>query len=145
MNYNAIPTIFPSLEGCSKDLPLDHTYCRPKLVNLEDEEVPLKKTRVLADILLNPGHESAVPTQSKSENLIMHELEPLNLSDEQDVNIIEVDNNTRSLQILSPSISTQTSTKLSFNTPRKRKYRENIRTLESENKGLKENVEKLEN
>ncbi|KAJ8974567.1 hypothetical protein NQ317_018080 [Molorchus minor] len=43
LNYNAIPTIFPSLEGCSKDLPLDHTYCRPKLVNLEDEEVPPKK------------------------------------------------------------------------------------------------------
>ncbi|KAJ8946877.1 hypothetical protein NQ317_002824, partial [Molorchus minor] len=80
LNYNAIPTIFSSLEGCSKDLPLDHTYCRPKLVNLEDEEVPPKKTRVLADILLNPGHESAVPTESKSENLIMHELEPLNLS-----------------------------------------------------------------
>ncbi|KAJ8974568.1 hypothetical protein NQ317_018081 [Molorchus minor] len=56
----------------------------------------------------------------------MHELEPLNLSDEQDVNIIEEDDNTRSPQILSPSTSTQTSTKLSFNTPRKRKYRENI-------------------
>ncbi|KAJ8983585.1 hypothetical protein NQ317_019438 [Molorchus minor] len=118
------------MEGCLKDLPLDHTYCRPKLVNLEDEEVPPKKTRVLADILLNPGHESAVPTQSKNE---------------QDVNIIEEDDNTRSPQILSPSISTQTSTKLSFNTPRKRKYRENIRTLESENKGLTENVEKFEN
>ncbi|KAJ8971941.1 hypothetical protein NQ317_013838 [Molorchus minor] len=117
------PPFFPSLEGCLKDLPLDHTYCRPKLVNLEDEEVPPKKTRVLADILLNPGHESAVPTQSKSKNLIMHEMEPLNLSDEQDVNIIEEDDNTRSPQILSPSTSTQTSTKLSFNTPRKRKYR----------------------
>ncbi|KAJ8969964.1 hypothetical protein NQ317_008527 [Molorchus minor] len=93
------PPFFHHWRDVKKDLPLDHTYCRPKLVNL-DEEVPLKKTRVLADILLNPGHESAVPNESQSENLIMHELEPLNLSDEQDVNIIEVDNNTRSLQII---------------------------------------------
>ncbi|KAJ8973927.1 hypothetical protein NQ317_001133 [Molorchus minor] len=41
LKHNAIPTIFPSLEGCSKGLPSDHNkYCLPKPVNLVDEEVP---------------------------------------------------------------------------------------------------------
>lgn len=56
--------------------------------------------------------------------------------DEEYVNV-EIDNNTMSPQILSPSASTQTSSRLSFNTPRKTKYRKSMRLLEAENKNLK--------
>lgn len=48
---NAIPTLFPSLEGCSRDLGGDHTYSSPALLPL--------KINVIQDIQLVPPEPQA--------------------------------------------------------------------------------------
>lgn len=57
--------------------------------------------------------------------------------------LLETDLSSPSPELRSPSCSTQTSISLSFNSPRKRKFRESIKDLTSENKKLKKEVEHL--
>ncbi|KAJ8973150.1 hypothetical protein NQ317_017923 [Molorchus minor] len=76
----------------------------------------------------NGWHESAVPTQTKRTGL----------------NIIEEDDNTSRPKYYHHQHLPKPQPNCLL-IPKERKYRENIRTLQSENKGLTENVEKLEN
>lgn len=54
------------------------------------------------------------------------------------------DTETTNPPLLSPTTSTQTSTTLSFNSPRKRKYRDHIKNLTKENKSLRAKCQKLQ-
>ncbi|XP_074041587.1 uncharacterized protein [Leptinotarsa decemlineata] len=124
----AIPTLFPSLEGTSRT---DHSYSAPPL------QLPAK-ILLLDDNVIVPGgvppplfdsanQTNVVETELKTE--VQHE--------------IAVSPITVTPPLTSPN-SSQTSANLSFDTPRKVKYRQHIKSITAENKYLRERVQVLE-
>ncbi|XP_018574228.1 uncharacterized protein LOC108913207 [Anoplophora glabripennis] len=134
LKHNAIPTIFPEQEGSSRNFsgaPTDHDcYSLPQLICLE--EVPAKKVKVLQNVII-PGCEDSGDNFS-----------PQSQQTGQDLSIVIPAHEKENTLQQSPTACTQTSSTLSFGTPRKRKYREQIKILAAENKILMKRNEELE-
>ncbi|XP_023312212.1 uncharacterized protein LOC111692435 [Anoplophora glabripennis] len=123
----AYPTLFPSLEGSSKAGIDEHSYSAPLLLPA--------KIRVLDNRVLVPG-----VTQTDSAD---YQTEDQTLETETETEVQNEFSPVESPPLMSPT-STQTLASLTQNSPRKVKYRQNIKALQAENKYLRERVQVLE-
>ncbi|KAK4878535.1 hypothetical protein RN001_011041 [Aquatica leii] len=127
LNWNAKPTLFPSLEGPPKHG--DHTYSMQHLSNII---IPKEEFSGQAGIVQDVPSERM---QSQNECSNQDELQlRVNISD--DLSFFSLPN-------LTSSSSTQTSSVLSSNTPRTARYRKRITALTKENKRLKNRIQLL--
>ncbi|CAG9856943.1 unnamed protein product [Phyllotreta striolata] len=144
LTATAVPTIFPSLEGSSRDF--DHTYS--KVVSVISNTNEARRIKVLQHIVI-PSAEQTM-TSDQQDNLPCSS--PLGSPNEME----HVDNfrcvssvSMASSSVLSDSLmlsprSTQTTSELSSKTPRKEKYRNKIIQLKREIDSLKNKNLELE-
>ncbi|CAG9771830.1 unnamed protein product [Ceutorhynchus assimilis] len=138
LNFNAVPTIFPTLEGSSKAE--DHSYRPPPLIHPRSD-VP-EKIKIIQDVIMVPKNDrTSTTTVSDTKIANSHLLSPPTSIQ----SCIESDTKQTTPVLLCLTKSTQTSTTLSSNSPRKRKYKDRIKNLTKENKSLRVKCRKLEN
>ncbi|KAJ8942018.1 hypothetical protein NQ317_014879 [Molorchus minor] len=146
LNLNAVPTLFPSLEGSSRE---DHNYSRPPLMH--------QKIQIIENRVTVPGSDlgdTKLETDTQQEEFAMQSTEDTRIASPLlcSSTIMEtittpetpVSMETDLSSPLSSPSSTQTPSSLSFNSPRKSKYRNIIKNLTAENKRLQERIEQLE-
>ncbi|CAG9761210.1 unnamed protein product [Ceutorhynchus assimilis] len=124
LNFNAVPTLFSILvENSSKAE--DHSYARPPLIY--PESVPEKKyvPTTVDDTKIANSHLLSPPTSIQT-----------------CFTVSDTETTSPSVDVVRTA-STQTSTTLSFNSPRKRKYGDLIKNLIKENQSLRQNAENL--